>query len=137
LKPIARAFFEQAMLVATIAVAGTSQLTVSERDQPVFLRGNPLRFVFANSTSCLSLIEFAIWRDAPLRLAFDRSPRFAASAAPAAICCFFDLAGIWCSPSCNPRSHTPVELFRRVQVPPEIAAMRSDASMTRERRRAA
>src|SRR5437870_6670455 len=63
--------------------------------QPAFLRGNPLRFVFAKSTNCCSLIEFTIWRDAPLRLAFDRSPRLAASAAPAAICCFFDLAGIF------------------------------------------
>src|SRR5262249_49426127 len=32
--------------------------------------------------------------EAPLRLAFERSPRLAASAAPAAICCFFDLAGM-------------------------------------------
>src|SRR5437763_15901069 len=63
----------------------------------LFLRGSPLRLVFAKSTNCCSLIEFTIWRDAPLRLAFDRSPRLAASAAPAAICCFFDLAGIWCS----------------------------------------
>src|SRR5207244_12905195 len=65
--------------------------------QPAFLRGNPLRFVFAKSANCCSLIEFTIWRDAPWRLAFDRSPRLAASAAPAAICCFFDLAGILCS----------------------------------------
>src|SRR5262245_27997663 len=36
----------------------------------------------------------AIWREAPLRLCFERSPRLAASAAPAAICCFFDLAGM-------------------------------------------
>src|SRR5215831_10221379 len=35
-----------------------------------------------------------ISREAPLRLAFERSPRLAASAAPAAICCFFDLAGM-------------------------------------------
>jgi hypothetical protein len=30
--------------------------------------------------------------DAPFRLDLDRSPRFAAKAAPAAICCFFDFA---------------------------------------------
>jgi hypothetical protein len=59
-----------------------------------FFRGNFLRLVFAKSANCCSLIEFAIWRDAPLRLAFDRSPRLAASAAPAAIYCFFDLAGM-------------------------------------------
>jgi hypothetical protein len=31
--------------------------------------------------------------EAPLSDDFERLPRFAASAAPAAICCFFDLAG--------------------------------------------
>jgi hypothetical protein len=53
-----------------------------------------LRFVFANSRSCFSLIDFAIFLDGPLSDDFERFPRFAASAAPAAICCFFDLAGI-------------------------------------------
>jgi hypothetical protein len=56
--------------------------------------GFPLRFVFAIFRSSLSLIELAIWRDAPLSDDFDFLPRFAASAAPAAICCFFDFAGI-------------------------------------------
>ena len=56
--------------------------------------GFPLRFVFAIFRSSLSLIDFAIWRDAPLRDDLERLPRFAASAAPAAICCFFDFAGI-------------------------------------------
>jgi hypothetical protein len=56
--------------------------------------GLPLRFVFAIFRSSLSLIELAIWRDAPLSDDFDFLPRFAASAAPAAICCFFDFAGI-------------------------------------------
>ena len=56
--------------------------------------GFPLRFVFAIFRSSLSLIDFAIWRDAPLSDDFDLLPRFAASAAPAAICCFFDFAGI-------------------------------------------
>jgi hypothetical protein len=32
--------------------------------------------------------------DAPRSDDFDRLPRLAASAAPAAICCFFDFAGI-------------------------------------------
>jgi hypothetical protein len=53
-----------------------------------------LRFVFAIFRSSLSLIDFAIWLDAPLSDDFDFLPRFAASAAPAAICCFFDFAGI-------------------------------------------
>jgi hypothetical protein len=63
----------------------------------LFLRlrmGFPLRFVFAILRSSLSLIDLAIWRDAPLSDDLGRLPRFAPSAAPAAICCFFDFAGI-------------------------------------------
>ena len=63
----------------------------------LFLRlrvGFPLRFVLAILRSSLRLIDFAIWRDAPLSDDFDFLPRFAASAATAAICCFFDFAGI-------------------------------------------
>jgi hypothetical protein len=56
--------------------------------------GFPLRFVFAILRSSLSLIDLAIWLDAPLSDDLERLPRFAASAAPAAICCFFDFAGI-------------------------------------------
>jgi hypothetical protein len=33
-----------------------------------------------------------------LRLDIERSPRFADKAAPAAICCFFDLAGMTFTP---------------------------------------
>src|SRR5262249_41273257 len=62
--------------------------------QPLRLRGRPFRLVWANSLNCRSLMLSAIWREAPLRLCFERSPRLAASAAPAAICCFFDLAGM-------------------------------------------
>jgi len=50
--------------------------------------------VFAIFRSSLSLIELAIPREAPLSDDLERLPRFAASAAPAAICCFFDFAGI-------------------------------------------
>src|SRR5262249_4699140 len=39
--------------------------------------GKPLRFVCANSSSCFSLIDWAIWREAPLRLETGRSPRLA------------------------------------------------------------
>jgi hypothetical protein len=56
--------------------------------------GFPLRFVFAIRRSSLSLIDLAIWLDAPVSDDLERLPRFAASAAPAAICCFFDFAGI-------------------------------------------
>jgi len=61
---------------------------------PLFLVGNFLRLVFANSRNCFSLIDFAICFDGPLSDDFERFPRLAASAAPAAICCFFDFAGI-------------------------------------------
>jgi hypothetical protein len=56
--------------------------------------GLPLRFVFAIFRSSLWLIELAICLDAPLSDDLERLPRLAASAAPAAICCFFDFAGI-------------------------------------------
>ena len=56
--------------------------------------GSFFRFVPANSLSCFSLIDFAIPRDAPFSADFDTFPRFAARAAPAAFCCFLDLAGI-------------------------------------------
>src|SRR3954469_25103989 len=59
-----------------------------------FFVGSFLRLVFAKSRSCFSLIDFAICLEAPLSEDFERSPRFAANAAPAAFCCFFDLAGI-------------------------------------------
>jgi hypothetical protein len=59
-----------------------------------FFGGSFLRFVLAKSLSCFSDIDFSICFEAPLRLDFERLPRFAANAAPAAICCFFDLAGI-------------------------------------------
>jgi len=58
------------------------------------LVGSFLRFVFANSRNCFSLIDLTICLEAPLSDLLERFPRFAASAAPAAICCFFDRAGI-------------------------------------------
>jgi hypothetical protein len=60
----------------------------------VFLVGSFLRFVFAKSRSSFSVIDYAICFDAPLSEDLERSPRFAASAAPAAFCCFFDFAGM-------------------------------------------
>jgi hypothetical protein len=63
--------------------------------------GNFLRFVCANSSSWLSLIDSAICFDAPRKLDLGRRPRFAESAAPAAICCFFDFAGMVCSSGAN------------------------------------
>ena len=59
-----------------------------------FFVGNFFRFVLASSSSCFLLIELAICFEAPFKEDLDLPPRFAESAAPAAICCFLDLAGI-------------------------------------------
>ncbi len=59
-----------------------------------FFVGSFFRLVFANSRSCFSDMDLAICLEAPFKLDFFRSPRFAAKAAPAAICCFFERAGI-------------------------------------------
>jgi hypothetical protein len=83
----------------------------------LFFFGRFFRLVLAKSFNCFSLIDSAICFDAPLREDFFVSPRFAASAAPAAICCFFDFAGIFnhrsrsrrrvcrsCVPACSTKS---------------------------------
>src|ERR1041385_6798896 len=59
-----------------------------------FLVGSRLRFVLATSRSCRSLIDEYIPLDAPRSDDLDFFPLLAAKAAPAAICCFLDLAGI-------------------------------------------
>ena len=59
-----------------------------------FRVGKFLRLVLATFRSSFRLIDLYMLLDAPRRDAFDRFPRLAASAAPAAICCFFDFAGI-------------------------------------------
>ena len=59
-----------------------------------FLVGNFLRFVLATRRSSALLIDLYIPLDAPRSDFLERFPRLAASAAPAAICCFFDFAGI-------------------------------------------
>lgn len=59
-----------------------------------FFFGSFLRLVFAMSRSCFSDIDLTICLEAPFRRDFFTSPRFAANAAPAAICCFFERAGI-------------------------------------------
>ena len=67
------------------------------RELAVLLRfrvGSFLRFTEASSSNCPSLMDFTMLFEAPLSEDLDFSPRFAASAEPAAICCFFDLAGI-------------------------------------------
>jgi hypothetical protein len=59
-----------------------------------FLVGLPFRLVFAILRSSALLIDSYMPLDAPLREDFLPSPLLAANAAPAAICCFFDFAGI-------------------------------------------
>jgi hypothetical protein len=59
-----------------------------------FLVGSFLRLVLAILRSSALLIDLYIPLDAPLSDFFGRLPRLAASAAPAAICCFLDFAGI-------------------------------------------
>jgi len=56
--------------------------------------GLPFRLVLAILRSSALLIDPYMPLDAPLREDFLRLPLFAAKAAPAAICCFFDFAGI-------------------------------------------
>lgn len=64
-------------------------------DFDLFARvGSFLRFACAIFSSSFVLIELAMLFDAPRSELFGFFPRFAASAAPAAICCFLDFAGI-------------------------------------------
>ena len=63
-----------------------------------FLVGLPFRLVLAILRSSALLIDSYMPLDAPLREDFLPSPLLAANAAPAAICCFFDFAGIQFSP---------------------------------------
>jgi hypothetical protein len=65
-----------------------------------FTRGGKFRrLMLAILCSSFSDMPLYISRDAPLRLALGLSPRFAASAAPAAFCWAFDLAGMVSSTS--------------------------------------
>ena len=66
----------------------------------VFLVGLPFRLVLAILRSSALLIDSYIPLDAPRREDFLPSPLLAANAAPAAICCFFDFAGIQFSSCC-------------------------------------
>jgi len=80
--------------------AGFARFVESEVDADFFVRGFatcsglPLRLVEANSSSCFSLIDLYMLRDAPLSLLGLVLPRLAESAAPAAFCCAADLAGM-------------------------------------------
>ncbi len=62
--------------------------------QSDFFSGRPLCFVEAKSASSFSVMDFSMLFEAPFKLDFFTSPRLAASAAPAAFCWAFDLAGM-------------------------------------------
>ena len=79
--------------------AGTYETQPNEpklfpRADHFFFVGSFLRLVLARSRSCFSDIDSAIFLEGPFKLDFFCSPRLAASAAPAAFCCFFERAGI-------------------------------------------
>jgi hypothetical protein len=59
-----------------------------------FFVGRGLRLVLATSLSCFSLIDFSMLLEGPLSELFGFFPRLAVNAAPAAICCFLDFAGM-------------------------------------------
>ena len=60
----------------------------------LFVVGFPLRWVDAIFSSSLLLIDSYMLFEAPFSEDLARLSFFAASAAPAAICCFLDFAGI-------------------------------------------
>ena len=73
-----------------IALAGAAVAYLRFR----FRVGNFLRLALAIRRSSALLIDLYIPLDAPRSDFLERLPRLAASAAPAAICCFLDFAGI-------------------------------------------
>lgn len=81
-------------LVLLVAVLLRLGLAAPDFDAADLRIGSFLRLVAASSSSCFSLIDSAMLLEAPRSEDFDCSPRFADKAAPAAICCFFDFAGI-------------------------------------------
>ena len=71
-----------------LALPGFARLAVE------FRVGSFFRFTDAIFSSSCSLMDSTMLREAPRRDDFDFSPRLADNAAPAAICCFLDFAGI-------------------------------------------
>lgn len=59
-----------------------------------FFVGSFFRLVLAMSCSSFSLMDLTMLLEAPLREDLLRLPRLADNAAPAAICCFLDFAGM-------------------------------------------
>jgi hypothetical protein len=91
---VARCF----LVVMTLGKRRLLRFQISPRRAQRFFAfrvGLPFRLVFAIRRSSALLIDWYIPLDAPLREDFLRSPRLAAKAAPAAICCFLDFAGIF------------------------------------------
>lgn len=97
----AGALFFAALLTAGFAVREVPLLFAALLPEPLAVLAAParvgsfLRLALAISLNSLVLIDSTICLDAPLREALLFSPRFAERAAPAAICCFLDFAGIF------------------------------------------
>ena len=66
--------------------------------------GLPFRLVAAISSSCCSVMDCSMDRDAPFKSLTFWSPRLADSAAPAAFCWAWDFAGISASFSTDDRN---------------------------------
>jgi hypothetical protein len=81
-------------VLCALAALGLGSNASCPSDYLLFLVGSPLRFVPAIFSSSFLLIDPAMLRDAPFKEALLLLPRFAARAAPAAICCFLDFAGM-------------------------------------------
>jgi hypothetical protein len=79
------------LLVLVLAVVFLAVELAPARD---LRAGSFFRFVLATSLNFPSLIDSYMLREAPLREDLDLPPRLAVKAAPAAICCFFDFAGM-------------------------------------------
>ena len=73
-----------------------------------FFVGNFFRFVPAISFNSDLLIDSTICLDAPFSFDFGVLPSFAESAAPAAICCFLEVAFMVGKVRLHPRMRKPV-----------------------------
>jgi len=82
-----------------------------------FFAGNFFRFVPAISFNSDWLIDSTICLDAPFNLDFGVLPSFADNAAPAAICCFLEVAFMILNVRLHPKMRNPAifcVLFTRV-----------------------
>jgi hypothetical protein len=125
LRPELRALVLEEVLLADVLLRDDDRepprRLLEDEDRPPLLDalrlGSFLRSTLAISRSSFSLMESAMCFEAPLRLDLDRSPRLADKAAPAAICCFPDLAFGIVSSSVLQNSETPRASARFLTLP--------------------